>query len=231
MTRAEGFRLREPLRAEATDLLVGRQHERERAAERAHVRLLNRGQRGRDEAFRVARAAPVELPLALRQRQSLGPRGVEGNRVGVTDERKLYFVRLLRREGEHLEFLDAFVITVRRDARAHPRGQRAGHRELYYRAVRLRRGRVDRHQLCQRRFYTHKLFVGEYYLTRVARGEDSTGPELSLEGFEARDDLVLRVVAAGFYYEAARDGSLAHGRAREREDDCGQKVFLCRARD
>src|SRR5256714_8366388 len=56
-------------------------------------------------------------------------------------------------------------------------------------------------------------------------------PESSLEGVEARDDLVLRGVSAALDDEATADRRLAYCRAREREDDCGQEVFRAGTRD
>src|SRR5947207_13407294 len=56
-------------------------------------------------------------------------------------------------------------------------------------------------------------------------------PESSLQGGEARDDLVLGGVSAALDAEATADRRLAYCRAREREDDCGQEVFRAGTRD
>ena len=160
VTTTQRARFFQTLCSQTSNLFVRREDERERAIKTLGVRRFNCGERGADEAFRITRAATVELALKRREPQSFRPRSIKRHCVRVTDQRQLYRVvkRFRPQNRHHVDFLDTLLVHVRKKTHAHP-GFGATTRKIFYDgAVRIGRNRVERDQLAQRLFNIHDKY-------------------------------------------------------------------------
>ena len=122
IARTERTRLRELFRPQTSDLFVSREDECERSPQVHEIELLDSHQRGGDETLRVARAAPVQLALALRERERLRPGRIVWDGVRVPDEREFdrHLVRVHSgRDANQIKLLHPRRITIGK----HPRAQ------------------------------------------------------------------------------------------------------------
>src|SRR5436305_14149559 len=82
----ETLRVSQALRAQTTNLFIGREDERQRLSEFVDIGTLDRRQRRGDEGLRITSSATVEFPVSLGQGKRFFPIRIIRNGVGVADE-------------------------------------------------------------------------------------------------------------------------------------------------